>query len=172
MRSAYEVLGLSSDASDDQIGEAFRRHAKCLHPDVNKRPTATKEFAELNGAYDILKNAESRRLHDFALAKIPATDAPNDDVDNVIDSFGLKPKGKKKKKKKKRTEEAPAPPQPQTVIHHHVIHHEASAPMPQQQYIQQEYEVPVQQYDRGRGAPDYGQIPDGYDPDDSCGGIF
>lgn len=170
MRSAYEVLGLASDASDDQIGEAFRRHAKCLHPDVNKRPTAQKEFAELNGAYDILKNAESRRIHDFALAKRASEDAPDDDVDTVIDSFGLKPKSKKKKKKKKKDAEEPDDePSTTTVIHHH--HHEA--PVPQQQAQPQpyvpEFDIPMPVQHGRRGNPDYSLIPDGYDADDSCG---
>lgn len=160
MRNAYDTLGLQPDASGDQINEAFRRHAKCLHPDVNKRPTAEAEFKKLNEAYDILRDDDKRRQHDYALAKIAAKDLPDDAVDTALDEYSLEPKKKKKKKRKKEREAQVV----QQVIHHH---YHAPTAYPEQQYAPPQVETQP----GGYGQADYAPIPDGYDPDDSLGGL-
>ena len=63
-KDLYEVIGVSRDASDDEIKKAFRRQARKLHPDVNKSPNAEEEFKELNEAYDVLKDKEKRAQYD------------------------------------------------------------------------------------------------------------
>lgn len=64
----YQVLGLSSNASEASIRRAFRCRAKLLHPDINPGAKAKQEFLLVNEAYQILKNADQRRLYDRHLA--------------------------------------------------------------------------------------------------------
>ena len=47
-KDLYEVLGVSREATEDEIKKAFRRRARELHPDVNKAPDAEDQFKELN----------------------------------------------------------------------------------------------------------------------------
>ena len=50
----YEVLGVTRNASPEEIKKAFRTLAKTLHPDTNKSPEAESQFKELGEAYDVL----------------------------------------------------------------------------------------------------------------------
>jgi molecular chaperone DnaJ len=64
-RDAYEVLGLSRDASDSEIKKSFRRLARELHPDVNSEdPHAEERFKEAAEAYEILSDPERRAVYD------------------------------------------------------------------------------------------------------------
>ena len=63
-KDLYEVLGVSRDASEDEIKKAFRRQARKLHPDVNKAPNAEEQFKELNEAYDVLSDPQKRSMYD------------------------------------------------------------------------------------------------------------
>lgn len=57
MRDPYEVLGVSRDASDEDIKKAYRKLAKQYHPDVNPGDkTAEEKMKEINAAYDAIKN--------------------------------------------------------------------------------------------------------------------
>ncbi|CAN3128634.1 DnaJ C-terminal domain-containing protein [Mycobacterium sp. smrl_JER01] len=60
----YEVLGLSRDATADQIQRAFRTLARKFHPDVNKDPAAEDRFKEINEAYHVLSDPETRKRYD------------------------------------------------------------------------------------------------------------
>ena len=51
-RDYYEVLGVSKNASDDEIKKAYRSLAKKYHPDVSKEPNAQEKFIEVQEAYD------------------------------------------------------------------------------------------------------------------------
>jgi molecular chaperone DnaJ len=53
---AYSVLGLSSDASEDEVKKKYREMSKKYHPDVNKSPNADQEFKKINEAHDRIKN--------------------------------------------------------------------------------------------------------------------
>ena len=49
----WEVLGVSANATKDDIKKAYRRAARKFHPDVNKDPKATEMMQELNNAFDL-----------------------------------------------------------------------------------------------------------------------
>lgn len=53
---AYEILGLSVDASDDDVKKKFRELTKKYHPDINKEADAEAKFKEINQAHDAIKN--------------------------------------------------------------------------------------------------------------------
>lgn len=64
MTDPYKVLGVDRSADADTLRKAYRKLAKEWHPDVNKNPRAEQRFKEINGAYEVLGDAEKRRLWD------------------------------------------------------------------------------------------------------------
>jgi molecular chaperone DnaJ len=63
-RDYYEVLGVSRDASQEEIKKAFRRLARQYHPDVNRTKEAEEKFKEINEAYEVLSDPEKRAAYD------------------------------------------------------------------------------------------------------------
>ena len=63
-RDYYEVLGVSRGASGDQIRSAYRKLARKHHPDVNKAADAAQKFKEATEAYEVLSDAEKRKMYD------------------------------------------------------------------------------------------------------------
>lgn len=64
-RDPYKVLGVSRNASDEDIKKAFHRLAKRWHPDANPdKPEAEARFKEISVAYEILEDPEKRKLYD------------------------------------------------------------------------------------------------------------
>jgi molecular chaperone DnaJ len=65
-RDSYEVLGVSSQATDDEIKKAYRRLARECHPDANPDdPEAAERFKEISAAYDAVRDPERRRQYDM-----------------------------------------------------------------------------------------------------------
>ncbi|MEF2247273.1 molecular chaperone DnaJ [Paenibacillus sp. IITD108] len=63
-RDYYEVLGISKDASADDIKKSYRRLARQYHPDVNKAADAEEKFKEVKEAYDVLSDDGKRSTYD------------------------------------------------------------------------------------------------------------
>ncbi|HEY3527722.1 MAG TPA: DnaJ domain-containing protein [Nocardioides sp.] len=57
LRVARDLLGVSADADRGQLGRAFRRHARRLHPDISLEPDATERFVALQAAYRLALDA-------------------------------------------------------------------------------------------------------------------
>jgi curved DNA-binding protein len=60
----YKTLGVSRDASAEEIKKAFRRLARKYHPDVSKVADAEQKMKEVNEAYTVLSDAEKRAAYD------------------------------------------------------------------------------------------------------------
>ncbi len=63
-RDFYEVLGVSKDASTEEIKKAYRKLARQYHPDVNKEADAEEKFKEVKEAYDTLSEPNKRSRYD------------------------------------------------------------------------------------------------------------
>lgn len=68
VRDYYELLGVTRDASAEEIHRAFRASARRWHPDVSAHPEAGERFHELSTAYEILHDPRERARYDRAIA--------------------------------------------------------------------------------------------------------
>ena len=60
----YKILGVSREATSDEIRKAYRKLAKQYHPDVSKEANAEEKYKEINEAYEVLKDPEKRKKYD------------------------------------------------------------------------------------------------------------
>ncbi|MCB1283284.1 MAG: DnaJ domain-containing protein [Microthrixaceae bacterium] len=62
--SYYDTLGVSRNATSDEIQKAYRKLARVWHPDVNQSSEAEDRFKAISEAYDVLSDAETRKRYD------------------------------------------------------------------------------------------------------------
>jgi molecular chaperone DnaJ len=78
-RDYYEVLGVSRNASKDEIKNAYRKLALQYHPDRNKAPESEEKFKEISEAYAVLSDDEKRQQYDqFGHSGIDSRYTPED----------------------------------------------------------------------------------------------
>ncbi|MEA3345450.1 MAG: molecular chaperone DnaJ [Chloroflexota bacterium] len=94
-RDYYEVLGVGRGASEEEIKRAYRQLARKYHPDVNDSPDAEERFKEINEAYQVLSDSETRARYDrFGHAGVKGTPASDftgfgDIFDEMFRGFGM-----------------------------------------------------------------------------------
>lgn len=60
----YKILGVSKDASLDEIKKKYRQLARKYHPDVSTEKNAEEKFKEMKEAYEVLKDPDKRKAYD------------------------------------------------------------------------------------------------------------
>ncbi|GEK88157.1 molecular chaperone DnaJ [Alkalibacterium putridalgicola] len=60
----YDLLGVSKDASQDEIKKAYRKLSKKYHPDINKADDAEDKFKKISEAYEVLSDEQKRAAYD------------------------------------------------------------------------------------------------------------
>ena len=84
----YQVLGVSPNASEDEIRQAYRRLAKKYHPDLNPGDkTAAQKMNEINAAYDAIKNPQAYRQQAQQQAQQQARQQYNQSSQQYYDPF-------------------------------------------------------------------------------------
>ncbi len=63
----YAVLGVSRDATSDEIKKAFRRLARTMHPDVNPDAASQEKFKDAARAYEVLSDPQKREMFDMGV---------------------------------------------------------------------------------------------------------
>jgi len=63
-KSLYDTLGVSENASAEEIKKSYRKLARKYHPDINKEESAVEKFKEINAAYEVLSDTDKKAQYD------------------------------------------------------------------------------------------------------------
>ena len=66
-KNYYDILGIKKDASDADIKKKYRKLVRQYHPDVSDDPDADNKIAEINNAYETLRDKDKRSEYDAML---------------------------------------------------------------------------------------------------------
>lgn len=88
----YQILGVSREASEEDIKRAYRKLARKYHPDVSKEANAEERFKEIGEAYEVLKDKEKRAAYDRLGQYRPGEDfrPPPDWAEQFSRGFGAR----------------------------------------------------------------------------------
>jgi DnaJ-class molecular chaperone len=67
MENYYQTLGVSYDATEEEIKTTYKLKAKLYHPDVSTMPNAGEIFKKISNAKDILLDPDKRLQHDYLI---------------------------------------------------------------------------------------------------------
>lgn len=73
MTTHYDVLGISRNATGDQIKKAYHKLALKNHPDKNPSKQANSAFQAIQASYEVLKDPSTRKEYDLSLKPIPTS---------------------------------------------------------------------------------------------------
>ena len=76
----YAILGISKDATADEIKKAYHSVSKKYHPDINLSPNATEMMQAINEAYATLSDENKRKAYDKNLANDNSNNQNNDKI--------------------------------------------------------------------------------------------
>ena len=76
IKDYYSLLGITPNATQEEIRHAYRRVARTCHPDISTEPDAEERFKELNAAYEILADATKRKVYDSVTLSSAPTPPP------------------------------------------------------------------------------------------------
>ncbi|MFQ3536357.1 MAG: VWA domain-containing protein [Aggregatilineales bacterium] len=71
MQDLYAILGVSPEASENEIHRAYSAAVRRLHPDVNTHPGASSQFRSIMAAYEVLGNPAERIKYDAKRRQLP-----------------------------------------------------------------------------------------------------
>ncbi len=95
-RDYYEILGLESKATSDDIKKAYRELAKKYHPDINKSSTSEELFKLISEAYGVLSDDAQRKQYDlyrkFEIEAGNEEEPVNQEVSTALANVGKAPK--------------------------------------------------------------------------------
>ena len=87
MADHYETLGVSRDASFDEIKKAYRKLAREYHPDVNPDPTTAETFKSITSAYEVLSDPDKRQTYDLGGDPYSQFGGANFGFGDIMDAF-------------------------------------------------------------------------------------
>jgi molecular chaperone DnaJ len=87
IRDLYQILGVSNDASAEDIKKAYRQLARELHPDVSADPSTEVRFKEVTAAYEILSDPAKRQQYDRYGGSGGGGEMPFGDVADLFEAF-------------------------------------------------------------------------------------